>query len=64
MISSSRVNSLPSNGVINFFNSRSKFEETFGEGTKFDLDYGKLFIIGLCIYIAITVSGCHTVGMG
>ena len=30
-----------------------------GEGTKWDLDYGKLIIIGLCIYIAIAVSGCH-----
>ena len=28
-----------------------------GEGTKWDLDYGKLIIIGLCIYIAIRVSG-------
>tara|TARA_Y100001963_G_scaffold131026_1_gene187872 strand:+ start:19 stop:381 length:363 start_codon:yes stop_codon:yes gene_type:complete len=28
----------------------------FGEGTNFDLDYGKLFIIGLCIYIAFQVS--------
>jgi len=28
----------------------------FGEGTDFDLDYGKLFIIALCIYIAIKVS--------
>jgi hypothetical protein len=41
--------------VLDFFNSR-------GEGTAWDLDYGKLIIIGLCIYIAIAVSGCHTVG--
>ena len=34
-----------------------------GEGTKWDLDYGKLIIIGLCIYIAIAVSGCHAVCM-
>ena len=34
-----------------------------GEGTKWDLDYGKLIIIALCIYIAIAVSGCHTVGV-
>ena len=26
-----------------------------GEGTKWDLDYGKLIIIALCIYIALTV---------
>ena len=34
----------------------SDFRKRFGEGTDFDLDYGKLFIIGLCIYIAIQVS--------
>jgi hypothetical protein len=28
------------------------FEKKFGEGTAFDLDYGKLVILGLCIYIA------------
>ena len=28
----------------------SEFRKKFGEGTDFDLDYGKLFIIGLCIY--------------
>jgi len=27
-----------------------KFEKVFGEGTAFDLDYGKLLIIGLLIY--------------
>ena len=27
-----------------------KFEKKFGEGTAFDLDYGKLMIIGLLIY--------------
>ena len=31
-------------------------EEKFGEGTAFDLDYGKLLIIALCIYIAVQVS--------
>ena len=31
-------------------------ERKYGEGTKFDLDYGKLLIIGLCIYIAVQVS--------
>ena len=28
------------------------FNKKYGEGTKYDLDYGKLLIIGLCIYIA------------
>tara|TARA_B100000745_G_scaffold222562_1_gene148511 strand:- start:169 stop:291 length:123 start_codon:yes stop_codon:yes gene_type:complete len=28
------------------------FEKTFGQGTVFDLDYGKLLIIALLIYIA------------
>ena len=28
------------------------FEEKFGEGTAFDLDYGKLLILALLIYIA------------
>jgi len=39
-------------------NTRQKnaFEENFGEGTAFDLDYGKLLIIALCIYIAVQVS--------
>ena len=32
------------------------FNKRYGEGTKYDLDYGKLVIIGLCIYIAIKVS--------
>ena len=32
------------------------FERKFGEGTAFDLDYGKLLIIALCIYIAVQVS--------
>ena len=31
-------------------------EKSYGEGTKFDLDYGKLVILFLCIYIAIQVS--------
>tara|TARA_B100000614_G_C14250811_1_gene370700 strand:- start:39 stop:206 length:168 start_codon:yes stop_codon:yes gene_type:complete len=34
----------------------SEFKKKFGEGTDFDLDYGKLVILGLCIYIAIQVS--------
>ena len=32
--------------------SYSKFLETVGEGTNWDLDYGKLVIIALLIYIA------------
>ena len=35
---------------------KNAFEERFGEGTAFDLDYGKLLIIALCIYIATQVS--------
>jgi len=35
---------------------RVEYHKKYGEGTKFDLDYGKLLIIGLCIYIAIQVS--------
>ena len=35
---------------------KNAFEERFGEGTAFDLDYGKLLIIALCAYIAVQVS--------
>ena len=35
---------------------RGNFEKRFGEGTAFDLDYGKLLIIALCSYIAVQVS--------
>ena len=35
---------------------KNSFEAKFGEGTAFDLDYGKLLIIALCIYIAVQVS--------
>ena len=35
---------------------KNAFEEKFGEGTAFDLDYGKLLIIALCIYIAVKVN--------
>ena len=35
---------------------KKAFERNFGEGTAFDLDYGKLLIIALCIYIAVKVS--------
>ena len=34
--------------IKNFFKER-------GEGTAWDLDYGKLIIIGLCIYIAVSI---------
>jgi|TARA_B100001250_G_C19131319_1_gene499695 hypothetical protein len=37
-------------------NLKNKYDALYGEGTKFDLDYGKLVILGLCIYIAIQVS--------
>ena len=29
-----------------------EFQNRFGEGTAFDLDYGKLIILGLLIYLA------------
>ena len=32
------------------------FKKKYGEGTDFDLDYGKLAILFLCIYIAIQVT--------
>tara|TARA_B100000530_G_C15757410_1_gene408135 strand:+ start:418 stop:603 length:186 start_codon:yes stop_codon:yes gene_type:complete len=32
------------------------FKKKYGEGTAADLDYGKLTIIALCIYIAVQVS--------
>ena len=35
---------------------KNAFEKKFGEGTAFDIDYGKLLIIALCVYIAIQVS--------
>ena len=35
---------------------KNAFEEKFGEGTAFDLYYGKLLIIALCVYIAVQVS--------
>ena len=35
---------------------KNAFEEKFGEGTAFDLDYGKLLIVALCVYIAVQVS--------
>ena len=38
------------------------FIKYFGEGTHWDLDYGKILILLLVIYIAIQVSGCAVVG--
>ena len=35
---------------------REKWADSYGEGTQFYLDYAKLFVIGLCIYIAMQVS--------
>ena len=35
---------------------KEMWDASYGEGTKFDLDYGKLVILGLCIYIAVQVS--------
>ena len=35
---------------------RDIWEKSYGEGTKFDLDYGKLMILFLCIYIAVKVT--------
>ena len=35
---------------------RSSDNKKFGEGSPADLDYGKLLILGLCVYIAIMVS--------
>ena len=32
------------------------WNKQYGEGAQVDLDYGKLVILGLCIYIAIQVS--------
>ncbi len=40
--------------ITDFFNV--EFHKNYGEGTKYDLDYGKLLIITLCVYIAIQVS--------
>jgi len=34
----------------------SSMQKKYGEGTNTDLDYGKLVILFLCIYIAVQVS--------
>jgi len=36
--------------------TNAKFTRIYGEGTSWDLDWGKLVILGLCVYIAVTVS--------
>ena len=33
-----------------------KFKTKFGEGTAYDLDWGKLLILALLIYVAVQVS--------
>ena len=35
---------------------KDAWENAYGEGTKTDLDYGKLVILFLCVYIAVQVS--------
>ena len=35
---------------------KNAFEEKFVQGTAFDLDYGKLLIIALCVYLGVQVS--------
>ena len=40
----------------NMKNTIEAFKKKYGEGTAADLDYGKLTIIALCIYIAVQVS--------
>ena len=39
-------------GEIKGIMMKKYFEKKFGEGTAFDLDYGKLLILALLIYIA------------
>ena len=43
-------------GVLKMRKIKDMWEKSYGEGTKFDLDYGKLIIVFLCIYIAIKVT--------
>ena len=40
--------------IADFFNV--EYHKKYGEGTKFDLDYGKLLIIALCIYCLLYTS--------
>ena len=39
-------------GEVKGIMMKKYFEKKFGEGTAFDLDYGKLLILALLIYIA------------
>ena len=41
--------------IYNMFERVKNFFKERGEGTAWDLDYGKLIIIGLCIYIAVNI---------
>ena len=43
-------------GVFKMRKIKDMWEKSYGEGTKFNLDYGKLIIVFLCIYIAIKVT--------
>ena len=43
-------------GVLKMKKIKDMWEKSYGEGTKFDLDYGKLILVFLCIYIAIKVT--------
>ena len=43
-------------GVLKMRKIKDMWDKSYGEGTKFDLDYGKLIIVFLCIYIAIKVT--------
>ena len=46
------VNDLSNIHIDVMKNLLKKFQEKYGEGSAADLDYGKLLIIGLLIYIA------------
>ena len=61
----SDINTIKLFGVImkkKIKSKADKFIHYFGEGTLWDLDYGKLLILFICIYIAIQVSGCAVAG--
>lgn len=40
---------------MKIFSKIKSIRERFGEGTQWDLDWGKLIIIALCIYIAMNI---------
>jgi len=50
------IETSPSASMTPTKREKNAFERNFGEGTAFDLDYGKLLIIALCIYIAVQIS--------